>query len=176
MLIKEKLAIPIKNDQGTKTHWWVILGAAVAMAMALQDIARQTFGLNITQVLVELALVTIIICLPATILVALATAVWHALKRSSRQGALLSTIALAPFSIFMIYAHFDMSHALAPLKNEFNERVTTSSDRAEQLSLADLTKARDQYLSAYGYVRLGGWRTNGNECDCTAIYLFVGAF
>ncbi len=177
MLIKEKLAIPIKNDQGTKTHWWVILGAAVAVAMALQNVTRQTFGLNITQVFVELALVIIIICLPATILVVLATAVWHALKRSSRQGALLSTIALAPLSIFMIYAHFDMSCALAPLKIKFNQRVTASSNSNDgQLLLADLTKERDRHLAAYGYVRLGGWRTSGNECDCTAIYLFIGAF
>ncbi|MDD5726827.1 MAG: hypothetical protein PHC53_05530 [Patescibacteria group bacterium] len=176
MLIKERLAIPIKEDHGTNIHWWVILGAAILVLMALYDITRQTFGLNLTQVFVELALVTIIICLPATVLVVLATAVWHALKQSSRQGALLSAIALAPFSIFMIYAHFDMSRALAPLKNEFNERVTAGGDRVGQPSLANLTKARDQYLAAYGYVRLGGWRTNGNECDCTAIYLFIGAF
>ncbi|MHB8831495.1 MAG: hypothetical protein ACYC44_05280, partial [Patescibacteria group bacterium] len=102
--------------------------------------------------------------------------VCHALKLSAKRGALLSCVALAPLTIFLIFAHLDMSCALAPLKNEFNEHVTAGGNQGGQLLLADLTKERDRHLATYGYVRLGGWRSSGNECDCTAIYLFVGAF
>ncbi|MHB8831494.1 MAG: hypothetical protein ACYC44_05275, partial [Patescibacteria group bacterium] len=71
MLIKERLAIPIKANQGTTIHWWVIAGAAILVSMALHDITRQVLGLNITQVFVELALVVIVVCLPVAALIGL---------------------------------------------------------------------------------------------------------
>jgi len=177
MLIKERLAIPIKTNQSTTIHWWVLLGAAVLISIALRDITLKTFGLDILQTLMELALTTLVICLPAITLMGIVAVMWHVLKWDTSHGILLSAIALLPLVIFLLYAHLEMSRALAPLKIEFSERAAGSNGQDDKTSsLVAITQVRDRLLANHGYVRLGGWRTSGNECDCTAIYLFVGAF
>jgi hypothetical protein len=176
MLIKERLAIP--NEQHSSSiHWWVILGALFLVSLALRDFARQTFGLDLSQVLMELTLTILVICLPAIILMGICAVVWHALKWDTGHGILLSCIALLPLVIFLLYAHLEMSRTLTPLKLEFNECAAMHGDQGIRTSsLVAITQARDRRLAEYGYIRLGGWRTSGNESDCTAIYLFFGAF
>lgn len=200
MLIKERLAIPIKTRESptslklcgahsakpslwpTATRsfsgvWWVILGALLLASVALRDIALKTFGLDLSQTLMELALTALVICLPAIILMGIVAVVWHVLKWDTGHGILLSGIALLPLIIFLLYAHLEMSRALAPLKLEFNECAAMHGDQGiRTASLVAITKTRDRRLAEYGYIRLGGWRTSGNVSDCTAVYLFVGAF
>lgn len=177
MLIKERLAIPNVPRAGGSAFWLVISGLVATVLASLSDLIRKTFGLSVVQMITELAIAVVTIVLPATLIVLMATCIWHALKFEARRSAMLSGLALAPLIIFLLYAHLEMSYALAPLKIEFDQRVAATPNReGGSLPLTDLIKARDRYLAEYGYVRLGGWRTSGNESNCTAIYLFLGAF
>jgi hypothetical protein len=174
MLIKERLAIPNEKQESGTWHWLVPLSVFVLVCLALNDFVRFNFGLDVTQFLMELALVLSLVAIPATVLVGIIALVWRLLNHSAWQGALLASIALAPLVIFLVIAHLHMSYLLSPIKLNFRSAARFEHDAGVELT--SLVKVRDKYLADSGYAKLGTWRSTDGDGDCVAFYLFVGTF
>lgn len=176
MLIKERLAIPSIEKQSYPIHWWLMLATFVVMAILLGDFAKRNFGLTVSQLAMEIVLVVSIVLFSAALFVIISTLVMRVFGIRLKRGLILAGLAMAPLAVFLICAHFDMSLALAPLKIEFAERAELSNGQERGQSLAEVVAVRDRYLAKHGYIRLGGWRASASESDCSAVYLFAGAF
>lgn len=173
MLIKERLPIPIERHESNALRWLVLLGVALLTFVSLRDFSKLNFGLDISQLVMELGMVLLIVITPAMLIVGLATILSRVLNLSARNAAILTAVFLAPLAIFLVSAHLFMSSTLSTLKLNF--RYASQFDRPSD-ELSAIVRARDKQLAENGYARLGTWRASGHDGDCVAIYLFVGAF
>lgn len=154
---------------------WFPLGFSLTVMFLLEEAIHDSFGLDFPAFLKE-TIMAVTLAVLGFLLVLLALGSWFRIRTGAwRIPLALLGISLAPLVVFELYAHCEMSHALAPLKQNFTERAEGRFHGVQSGAgkFDDLLVRRDAVLREYCYLELGGWRAGGESADLTAVYVFT---
>ena len=173
--VKQEVVVQTWMDEVWNWKNWFPLGFILLVLVLLEETVRDAFGLDLGAFLKETIMTVTVVAL-GFMLALLVLGSWFRVRTGTwRTSLILLGIGLSPLGVFEIYAHYEMSHALAPLKQNFTERAEGRSH--DMVSGAgkfdDLLVKRDAVLREYCYLELGGWRAGGGSTDLAAVYVFT---
>lgn len=172
---KQEVVVQTWMDEVWNWKNWFPLGFILLVLVLLEETIRDSFGLDLVAFLKETIMTVTVVSLGLMLAMPVMGMVFHFWVGAWRTSLILLGIVFSPLAVFEIYAHYEMSHALAPLKQNFMERAEGRSHGLVSGAgkFDDLLVKREAVLREYCYLELGGWRAGGESTDLTAVYVFT---
>ncbi len=173
--VKQEAVVQTWADEVWNWKNWFPLGFVLFTLLLLGETVRDLFGYGVMDFLKETFLTLAVFTLGLSLAVVIVGSGLRSLLGAWKPVLILLAIVCSPLSAFEVYAHYEMSHALAPLKLNFAQRAESGLHQMTSgpPKFNDLLIERDALLNEYCYFRLGGWRERGEQVDLTAVYVFT---
>lgn len=173
--VKQGAVVHTWADEVWNWKNWFPLGLILLIMLLFEESICDVFGYGVVDFLEETFLTAAVFMLGFILAVVIAGSGLRSLLGAWKPALILPAIIWSPLTAFEVYAHYEMSHALAPVKLNFAHRAEGGSrvSAGSALKYEDLLLERDALLRDYCYIRLGGWREKDGQADLTAVYVFT---
>lgn len=165
--VKQGAVVHTWADEVWNWKNWFPLGFFLLVMLLLEELIHDFFGFGVMDFLEETALTAVVLTFGLSLAMIIVGSGLRSWLGAWRPALILLAISWSPLAAFEVYAHYEMSHALAPLKLNFEHRAEGT------LNFDDLLVERDALLREYCYIKLGGWHQRGEKADLTAVYVFT---